>query len=44
MSTVDSKVLGQRLIELLRLGPESEIEIQLLRDQSVRLVRLEEVR
>jgi len=39
---VDSKGLGQRLIELLRLGPEGTVELQLLRDGSVRALRVKE--
>jgi len=40
MRQVDPAGLGRRLIELLRLGPQYELEIQLLRDGSVRAVRL----
>jgi len=41
---IDSKALGERLIELLRLGREGTIELQLLRDGSVRALRLQEAR
>jgi len=40
---VSSKALGQRLIELLRLGPEGVVELQLLRDGSVRAIKLEAI-
>jgi len=39
---VNSKALGERLIELLRCGPEATVELQVLRDGSVRIARLEE--
>jgi len=40
--TVDAAGLGRRICTLLRLDSEENIEIQLLRDGSVRAVRLDE--
>ena len=37
MKSVGIAELGRRITELLRLGPDSTLELQLLRDGSVRI-------
>jgi len=39
MNTVDFSGLGKRIAELLRLKPEDGLELQLLRDGSVRVCK-----
>ena len=39
MKTVDARSLGLRLIELLRLGSEATVELQVLRDGSLRVMK-----
>lgn len=42
VKTVDATDLGRRIAQLLRVRPHATIEIQLLKDGSVRILRLQE--
>ena len=42
MREVNIEELSKRLLELLKIGPGAEVELQLLRDGSVRASKVEE--